>query len=39
MFIREHRASGASLVELASRYGISRQAVWLIVHRKNWKHI
>jgi predicted transcriptional regulator len=37
--IRAANAEGASQISLAHRYGITPQAVHLIVHRVTWKHI
>jgi hypothetical protein len=28
-----------TLDQLAESYGVTKQAIWLVVHRKNWKHI
>jgi len=38
--IRQARALGTPLTELGARYGgLTRQAIWRIVHRKSWKHV
>lgn len=37
--IRDLAASGTTIRELESRYGVSYQTVWCVVHRKTWKHI
>ncbi len=37
--IRNKRANGVKLQALADEYKVTKQSVWLIVHRKQWKHI
>lgn len=37
--IRRRLASGWSLASLASRYGVTKQAIWRIKERKTWRHI
>jgi len=37
--IREYHAVGFSQSELATRYGVSKQTIWRIVHRETWRHI
>ena len=37
--IRNKRENGVKLQTLADEYKVTKQSVWLIVHRKQWKHI
>ena len=37
--IRNRRASGERLCDLAAEFGITRSNCWSLVHRKSWKHI
>lgn len=37
--IRRRHSAGESLAALAVEYGVTKQAVWHVVHRKTWKHI
>lgn len=37
--IRNRRANGHTMQALADEYKVTRQSIWLIVHRKQWKHI
>lgn len=39
MDIREAWANGANQKRLAEKYGIDKQNVWGIIHRKSWKHV
>ena len=39
MIIYMDRTGEFSLKEIADTYGITRQRVWQIVHKKAWKHI
>ena len=37
--IREAASAGTDLQTLAARYGVTKQSIWAIVHRKKWKHV
>lgn len=37
--IRQEFRSGMTITDLGRRYGVTKQAVSLIVNRKNWKHL
>lgn len=37
--IRNKRANGLTMQALADEYKVTKQSIWLIVHRKQWKHI
>lgn len=37
--IRAALSAGARQKDLAEKYGVSRQPIWLIAHGKNWKHV
>lgn len=37
--IRQRAACGETHVAIARDFGVSRHAVWRVVHRKNWSHI
>jgi hypothetical protein len=37
--LRAASQSGVGLTALARRFGVTKQAVWLIVQRRKWKHI
>lgn len=37
--IRNKRANGVKLQTLADEYKVTKQSIWLIVHRKQWRHI
>ncbi len=37
--IRSDRAAGTPLATLGARYGLTKDAIWRIVKRKNWAHI
>lgn len=39
LYIRSSYKNGKTQVNLAKEYNVTRQAIWLIVHRKNWAHI
>lgn len=34
-----HSAGSVTLVQLGAEYGVTPQAIWLIVHRKKWVHL
>lgn len=37
--IRAAVAAGADQLAIASKYGVTRQAIWNIANRKTWKHV
>lgn len=37
--IRAQRAEGVQLKELAQLFGVSKQNIYMIVHRRSWKHV
>lgn len=37
--IRQRHNKGESQADLAKDFGVTRQAIYLIVKRKNWKHV
>ncbi len=37
--IRASAQAGSTIGELSESYNVTRQAIWLIVTRKNWRHI
>lgn len=37
--IRRRHAEGETQNRLAAEFGVTRQAIWHVVHRKSWKHI
>jgi hypothetical protein len=37
--IRHRYANGVKMPQLATEYGVSKQSIWRIVHRKNWKYL
>ena len=37
--IRSAVSLGVKQSDLAAQYGVTRQAIWQIAHKKNWKHV
>lgn len=37
--IRELNANGVSNYRIGSEFGVSARTVWMIVHRRIWKHV
>lgn len=37
--IRQAASEGTDFPTLAARYGVTKQSIWAIVHRKKWKHV